>query len=244
MKKWIVLFLIAVLPFIFGFSIQHYQAQVIKMKKAAGDASCDPLGTAELYWDGEHTTSTVTACVSGGTKTGTLSGATISQAQARDTNSLLLNADDDYMSFPITTKDIFDSAAGSVSVWIYADETTTFKPFFEAYHGANDMVQAKVNIDNTIWLKHKGDGSSVVVESTDTISDDTWTNIQIRWSVSENKIGIKVAAGDWLDDSDGDAVTALSTEPTVIKLGATEIDGGINDFFVDDFWIWVTYDQS
>ena len=39
MKKRLVLFLIAILPFIFGFSIQHYQAQVIKMKKAAGGCS-------------------------------------------------------------------------------------------------------------------------------------------------------------------------------------------------------------
>jgi len=46
-----------------------------------------------------------------------------------------------------------------------------------------------------------------------------------------------VGAGAWKDDSDADAVTAMSTEPTVVYFGFNTVT---DDVYIDDVFIYST----
>lgn len=250
MKK-IILLLFILSSFIFspsnaGVGVSYYGSSLGETASAAGP--CDNLGNADMYWDGDHTTSTVTGCVSGDVITGSLTGATISTDQnhtAGGQYALDPTSGNDYLNFPVTLEDIFVSSAGAASFWVYPTATTGYDGIFEATGlDGTDEIWVTINPDNTISYRHKGQGNQVDVTSSDTVSDAAWNQVEIRWSVAEDKIGIKINSGSWLDDSDGTAVTVFGTEPSNVTLGEHYGDGWTETVYIDDLHVWKTYDQS
>lgn len=246
-----VIYLILILSFIIcGVAVARTPFTRVIYKPSTGGCcgtSCGLLGTEELCWDGEHTSGTTYGCISGGTQQGTLTGGcTIDTTQNHTPGgqySITHDADNEYLAFTVTSKDIFDSSAGSFSIWIYPTASTGYTAFFEAYYDANNKFYVWVIADDTVQFQHKGNGTDVQMNSGDTVTLNQWNQIEARWSVSENKIGLRINSGSWVDDSDADNVTAFSTEPSEVRLG--DVTGTFNDaMYQDDFKIWVTYDQS
>jgi hypothetical protein len=194
-----------------------------KMRKQASGpvyTDCSQLGTHSFYWNGDHATSNVTACKSGGTLTGTLSNATI-VASGTDPGTAsptsggnVLKATATNNRFRFAASGIFSSAEGQFCGDIWLIGSTNSNYIFNFTGGANDLLNMTAGADGKLTLTHKGNNVSVIIGSDDAVPDTTWTRVCARWSVTNNQIGIKIGSGSWKADSDADAVTAFATEPT------------------------------
>jgi hypothetical protein len=112
-------------------------------------------------------------------------------------------------------------------------------------------MYAFIQDDNTIHFRIEGDpdgpggsGSELVIAvSTQTVTDNTWHIIGLRWSVTEDKIGIKIDGNAWEDDVDADTVTDFWSEPVNLYLG-TPSRAVDNNIHIDEFSIHTTYNQA
>ena len=211
---------------------------------ASGAADpCANRGTAALYYNVDHTAGNTTACISGGTTTVTLTNAAASTAQNHTTggaNSVLHEAGaKEYISVAVTGKNYFDSAEGMVTVWYYVAETTGANYLFRISIDASNKLITNVNASRTVSLNHVGQASDVAKTSTSTITDGQWNQIDIRWSVSNNQIAIRINGGSWEVDTDGDAVTAFATEPSAVQIGVP-LANVVDTYYTDDIYLYTT----
>ncbi len=207
---------------------------------------CSNIGTAAFYWNGDKTGSNVTGCKGSSTEivgelwnsaTITVSGTEpLTVSPDSGGNVLHLDATDEQLVFAVTTKDIFDSAEGLITMDVYLAASTGWNYIFQAHNVAN-LVELAIGSDGTISFSFNGSSSSWGT-TTDTIADTTWTNIQFRWKVATAAaIGCKIGAGDW-KLKDGGTVTAWSAEPTYVRIGG---DGAQTDgVYIDNVFIYKT----
>jgi len=208
---------------------------------------CDNLGTSELYYDVDHTSGDTYACISGGTQQGTWSGASASSAQNNTTDgtySILLDSSADDIRFTITGGDIYSSTAGYVSMMVYCDtHLDAGQTVWMAYIDGNDSTELRINAGIPQFRHKSTSGGSESVTSANTISDDTWTQIQFRWNTTGDTMGVKVGSNAWEDE--GDTIDPMASEPSSMSIGNDGFGQGIGDtIYIDDFQIWTTYDQS
>lgn len=208
---------------------------------------CSNAGTAQLYWNGEHTSGTNYGCTDTSTTiTGNLVSGTIvdsdtdpgTASPASGNNVYKVSDHDQSFRFTITSKDIFDSAEGRWCGDVYMSATTGSNDLFNTAVAGDNLIQLRVNADNTITLTHNHGSGFVNMTTTGTISDTTWTNVCARWSVANNQIAVKIGAGSWEVDSDADAVAAFTSEPSYISLSG--LNGGTDDFYADNVFVYTT----
>lgn len=213
--------------------------------------NCTQQGTAEFYWNGDYTGGSTTTCDTDGTGTMTHSGASVvasgtdpgTESPDSGANALKAAAWNANSTVPITSGDIWSSAAGLMEFDIYLTSSSSLCTAVIAYQGATNYFDIQVNSNNTVLVRHRGNGTQTAVTSTDTVPDTTWTRVQVRWSVALDDLGIKIGAGSFKATTDT-PVTAFSTEPAVVSFGN---DGNGNDscaMYLDNIKIWTTYDGS
>lgn len=186
---------------------------------------CSQLGIYELYWNGDHATSNVTGCKSGGTITGTLTGAEIvasgtdpgTTSPTSGANVVKCNANDERLSFTVTAGDIFNSSEGEWCGDTYLAASTGNNYIFRVPIDGSNYIALYINSSGAVVSQHNGQNNIVDLTSTDTVSDTSWTRVCYRWSVANNKTSVLVGAGSWKDDADATSVTAFAAEPTSIR---------------------------
>lgn len=216
-----------------------------------GVAAAPATLTEEFFWNGDYPSHTDYAQITNGSTTlqGTLSGASVvaggtdpNPASSDGANCLKLTAWNHYLRFAVTAGDIFSSSVGSMKMLLYLpDAPASQNAICTASNGSNTF-RVSVGADRTINLFISNGTTTASVVSTDTITLDTWTNVEVRWDATENTLGVKIGAGSWKDDSE--ALDAFTSEPTYIYLGGT---GTIQDTcpsYLDAFQAWTTYDES
>ena len=78
-----------------------------------------------------------------------------------------------------------------------------------------------------ITYSHTGNGVSTQVSAPNaSFADATWTTLCVRWSVSQNQVGIKVAESNWIIDSDADDVTEYASTPSYLYIGYGSLTAG------------------
>jgi len=190
-------------------------------------SECDGL----FYWNGDNAAGSLYGCEDPDTTLlGTLSGAAIvfsdtdpgESSPASGDTCLKLDASNDYLRWPITTGDIFNSAEGRITFDLYIS-ADAYGTFYLGRQGSSNETFVTVNSNNTMIFSHEGTDSVCAVSSTDVIVDTNWTAIEVRWSVTNNQVGIKIGSGSWKVDTDVTTVTAFSSAATYLYLGYSNI---------------------
>jgi hypothetical protein len=189
---------------------------------------CSQIGSDNFVYFSDYSGDTDKACKTGGTAIdGTISAGEVvaggtdpgTASPTSAGNVVKLNATNDYIRWPITSGDIGNSSEGKLCFDVYVSLSTGNCTWYPQYYNGTNNILVTFNATNTIGLTHVGNGTSVSMTSTATFTDATWTNVCIRWSVTNNKTSIKIGAGDWEDDADADSVTAFATESSYVYVG-------------------------
>lgn len=237
-KKYPVLLMLLLFPFLFA-GQNYYMAG----GGVVASDSCVNLGGNQAYYDADHITSNVTYCKPGGTGTITLNNATVSNAQNHTTggaNSILFEAGTpDRFTIPVSTGSPMTSSDYYITMWIYPSATTGMNRVLHINPASGDTIQMYINSDNTVRFEHTGQGAATTgVTSTDTVNDAAWNKVEIKGSVSANKLQITINDGTPLNDVDSDPVTAFAAEPTVVTFGSNASsfadDTYMDDIIIDD----------
>lgn len=206
--------------------------------------------TEEFFWDGSQADTKDGLTANRTTNVdGTLANAAVVVAGSTDPgtastdggNCLKLDAWSSYCTWPVTSGDVFSSAAGYLECEVYATNTTGVNLFFKVVSGT-DLFYFRVNADNTIAFRCKVGAVDETATSSDTITDSTWTKVYFRWSAALDNISVKVGTGSWVDRT-CTGLTAMGAEPSVITAGDNST-GTAGDFYLDGIKIWSTYDGS
>lgn len=216
------------------------------------NAASDEAASYDLLYDVDHVSGTDYAYLSVGSLQGSITGAIVSTTESASGNSVFFDAADDNVAFAITAKDIFDSAEGSMSFWFFPDITGDNSTLFEAFVTSNtDEFSATLfGGSNQIVVNHEGQNSRVSLTLTTVLSDDVAYWVEIEWSAASNILRGRVCddadctGESWENDVDGDPVTAFTTEPTNFRLGELELGDTIDEFYLDDFYLWTDYAQN
>ena len=227
--------------------------------KPINAAPCTTMGASGIYkfWgNNDYSGDTDQACTDSGS--GTIQGTTgsgetidtwsnfgIAGPTSGGTYGVKFDANDEFISYTITAGDIINTSEGTIALDIYLIASTGNNSFASAYKDANNYIKAMVNSDGYVYMEHKGNSVTVATTGADAISDTTWTEIRISWSVTSNQISVKVGANDWDTDLDEDTVTALSAAATDLYVGdglsGTAIADGI---YIDNYRVSETYQDG
>lgn len=236
------------LIFLIALSTAYANAANIIYVRNTGEAGD---GDYEFFYTVDHSSGTDYAYIDAGNDSDQADAmyGTAESAQAHSgTYSMYLNATSEHIRFSDSDVQYWmPYAAGSAEMWIYIDES--------AVSGQNQLLQtdywsdptnnniyAEINADGTIDFQHVGNGTSVTMVTTATVSVQTWQRLRFRWSISENAIGVQIGDGSWENDSDGDSVTAFAGNTGVIRIGDGANFGTLtDDMYIDDVKIFNTY---
>lgn len=231
-----------------------------------------PAYTEEFYWDGELANCTeagspYTACTgtengnlfaqtnnrstsAGDYILGTLTDATMDGSIKHNGNySLLVNANNERLSFPITAKNIFDSTQGYLKAWVYfEDAPSATMTFMEATTDTQNYWQA--NARTTPVIRPTIESNDVVLTGGDgAITLDTWIDLRIKWNTAGAAPGGQVAVSidggaNWVWDNDSDNIAAFASEPAAFLIG--EFGGAAPNVnvYIDEVSVWTTADGT
>lgn len=212
------------------------------------DCSQIPSGSA-FVWYGDYASDTDKACYGSTATDGTL-GAGISVVASNSdpgtasptSGGNVLKFDsttNEYIQWTNTDNDIFDPDEGEISVDVYIAEITGYTTIQFARTDVNNIVEFRIASDGTVRFDRTGTSTRVYIDSTNKLSDATWTNIKLRWSVANNKQAIKIGANEWQEHSSG-TVTAYTGTLSYLKLNCSL---SANTIYVDNFTIKTAYSE-
>lgn len=229
----------------------------------AGCTPCSDLSTSEFYWTGDYdadcggspsATEQRTACITGDTTLeGTLSGGTISNDVSESTSTehngtyiFDYVAADDYLTFAVTGKDIFDSAQGYISYYVYCEDTyTASNTHIEIYYDGNNQMVVRTAVGNVLTAIHVNAGTSVSVSTSGSMNVDAWNLVEVKWDASigagSSELSINLNSAGWDGDADADDLAAMASEPTSVKFGNLNGNSSTDDFFGDDLRMDTSY---
>jgi hypothetical protein len=257
MKK--LLFLILLLPSLcWGQELARLTAPMM----GAGVAAAASAYTEEFFWNGDHPDGADHAYIANRTATmepadpaglhfhGTSqpAGATDPGTSSADGGKVLkIDSWSARLNAPITTKDIFDSAQGLVSLEYYNAASTGSNELFRVFVDASNKLLINVTSANTLHIRHDSPGGGGVIAektSTATFSDGEWVTLQARWDAATDTVSVKVGTNAWEDSTGNTNMSAFSSEPGLISIGTD--DNGFTDVpgYIDSIKIWTTYDGS
>jgi hypothetical protein len=189
---------------------------------------CSQIGSHAFVYFGDYTGDTDKGCKGSSTALdGTLSGATVvaggtdpgTASPTSAGNVLKLAASNDYLRWSISSGDIFSSSEGQACFDFYLNASTGANTMYLSYTSARNIDKITFISNNTVAYTHIGNSVNTTMVTSAKFNDATWTHLCVRWSVSNNQIGIKVGEGSWEVDADADDVTAHATEPSYVYAG-------------------------
>ena len=248
MKKYLIALVLII--FCFGFIQQQHIAVIAKK---GSDNGC-PSGTYLSWWNGEFPSDTDQICYNNGTsnKDGTATGATIdtwttfgiSGPTNGGTYGVLLNAANEHIAFVIASKDLIDTDIGTIAMDIYLDSTTGDNTVIQiTAPAATNEITVSIKNDGAISFTYEDGGTQYTTLGTNNISDDTWTEIRVSWSISGNVMSTKVGANIWQEDSK--AIDAFSETADHYAIGDGVSGSTISDtVYIDNFRVSDTYQDE
>lgn len=209
------------------------------------DCSAFPSG-ASFFWTGDYSGDTDKGCKSASTTLdGTISGGSVVNSASdpgvvspTSGGNVYKQVTDGnyYIRWPVTTGDIFSGAEGRICMDIYLASSAYGTFYLGRANSSNEQVLG-INSGNDITASHEGSDVVTSITTSATIPDATWTNVCLRWSVTNNKLSVKIGAGSYEDDIDTDAVTELSGASYVYFGYQGSLSGTI---YMDNFTIYKT----
>ena len=190
------------------------------------DCSAFPAG-ASFYYTADHASGTTYACKSSSTTvTLTVNGTVVAGASDPGTASpesvgnVLKNsaAWSDAFVAPITSVDIIDTDEGRITLDVYIQASGDNSIFYWFFPYDSKYLSANIRPSGAVKIIRSIGGSSTSVQSVATIPTATWTRVEIRWSVTNNKVGVKIGAGSWEYNEEG-TVIASGASPTSFEFG-------------------------
>lgn len=231
-----------------GFDRGAYEFSEEEAPAPVGGAA--PTGTYLVAWNGDYTDDVSMAWddAGSGTHDGTVSaGVEITGDYGVTGNGARFSVADEYIEWEDTAGDTTNPSEYTVWLTLTAEGLAGNTEFFRILQDATNRIYAYFRSTGVISLVHHGNNVATTLNSTDIISVNTPVLIGLRGSVSNNKVSIKVGAGDWLDDSDDDAVTAFAAGTRYVTIGESVRGTGIgvaSPFTIDNFSIDDTYNQT
>jgi len=216
---------------------------------------CSDMGASGTYkgwWNGDYSGDTDKMCVNSGTsaKDGQVISATIdtwsnfsiSGPAGGGTYGVKVDADDEYVSWAISSLDVLNTSEGTIALDLYLIASTGANAVFCIYQDADNWMAARITSGNAIYFRHEGNNQNVNVTGGDPISDTTWTEVRMSWSVTSNQISVKVGANAWDDDIDVTVVTAFSVAAETLRMGVGVCgDAVVDGVYMDNFRTSGTY---
>lgn len=213
------------------------------------------LGTGENWnfeWtcEGADDTARRTATVGAGTVTGTLgASASMSTEQAKvGTYSMKVpsGGPGGYIDFNNSAIEGVDGDTGYVSMWVNSS-------FAVSGGGAYGLFETLFDGDNNIYVEvkdiggvdklrlfRKGNG----ITHTATInapSGGGWHQIELRWSVSENKLSIRTDSGSWTEADTSTPLGAFAGDPASFRFGGTSYE---STCYFDEMKVSLAFDPT
>ena len=221
-----------------------------------------PTETRDFYWSadyggGDTEAERLTALITNdtgtlvATKEGTPDQTTDQNHTSGGAYSFLLDQSNEGAYWAITSKNIFDSAEGYISLWVYPTTIAAFGALLEIYNASTDQLFIYMTDGGVVIARYVGNNVTVTNDdNTDVIATGAWYHVEVRWSVSLNKVEVRIAnAADestsgFVTDADTDAMQAMTAEPTSVRIGEYVSGFSNSDFYIDDVEIWLKYDKS
>lgn len=204
-------------------------------------------GTPDFFYDGEVTDHTDYAYYSDGcssTKSGTVDSVDFGASYAYcGSVGMRFNAIGDDIRWAISSKDIFDSAAGTITMMVYVVSIAGDTKLFFFQNTAANSIQCNLKSDGTVYFARTGDSVAVAMTTTNTFSTGAWFELKFRWSVAQNKISVNIAGQGWEDDGDEDAVTAFTAEPANLIIGPNNLAFNSGGYYLDNINVETTYES-
>jgi len=216
---------------------------------AVGGDYCDgKLGSYEFYWDADHTSGDLFACISGGTKEGTQNGGTISDTQDHTTGSgesFYFDDPSKYISWAISSGDVWNSSEGYILLWVYYTlDGTNVTVFWDVEYDSNNFQHISADGSERVRFYHyssaAGSADGFCQTDTNAITIDSWNKIEAWWDSTGDNIYLEV--NDTAQASDSTATCTFSNEPTAIRVGTVGvIDMERHEPFIDDVYVETTF---
>lgn len=206
---------------------------------------CSNIGTASFYWNGDHTSGTTYGCKNSTTSVnGSMANATVvasgttpgTVSPESGGNCLLSDSGSDIFGFTITDLVDVTGAEGFYEADVYIGNSSGSNALLLIYQAASNKISISITSTNALSIDHIGGSVQVSLQSTDVIPESTWTKVYARWSVTNNKVSVKIGNGDWKDDADADAVTAFSSNATLFRV----LNAGPDVFYIDNIKLYTT----
>jgi hypothetical protein len=198
----------------------------------SAQSSVDFASYFEGSWEDPTYTMDVLQDVDDGDNTGTKeSSATISTSQAYSgTHSLYISSQNDSLNFDFT----HTPSEFNIDFYVYIPSLTSGNnQVFEIYCNDPNRYRCHIQTDGTVKVEYVSSGSWVIFTTTATIPEATWTHIEIKTSVSANKLSVRVGNGSWEDYSGSNVVGVFTENPTEIEIGSRSL--GASGAYIDDF---------
>lgn len=205
---------------------------------------CSQIGTATFYYNADYSGDTDKGCTDASTAVdGTIGtgGAVVAsgtdpgtESPGSGNNVFKGSGSSEYLRFGVADAIDATGSEGRIECDVYATATTSTITLF-MMPSSSQYVKININSSGVLAVEHVTT-SIVTMTGGDAISDGTWTHVQIRWSVTNNQLGVKVGDNDWDVDTDADAVAAFSESATYFYFYFT----GVDDCYIDNVKIYAT----
>ena len=227
MKKiLIILFLLIATP---SFAWTPCMTAVVS---SGGAASADPCGcptsTYMFCYTGDYSGDTDKACFTNGTAAKDGEEVDTGTNVSITSTSISFTAVDNYVQWALSSKDGFDSTAGTIffSVYINGGGDVNSNSLIELiYSQATDRLAIQSldsgNLVRIAW--EDNNGGAVGQDSVAALTENTWYRIGVAWNtVGTDMISVSVVAvgnaTSWVDGN-GDEIAPFATEPAYIVVG-------------------------
>lgn len=224
------LFLLLLVLFISLYLSAFYQIEsdaTVIVRRDLSASSC-PTGTYIFAWDGDHDDGPEYACDSVGTsiyRSSTAGTYATGTSYGRTGTGLMIDDQNQWLKWDVSGDNYFSEDIGTFWIDIRAVLTSGNNQFLEA-----DIDDGATGNKLWCWLAGSGNprcqwtgsNSSVLVNTTTNISDNTWTTIGVSWEVGATSNDISIT---WCtDDTCYDWDTNVGTTSTDLTDWSSEPD--------------------
>jgi len=223
--------------------------EVVGQTVAGGESEC-PDGTYLLYWDGDHSSGEMYACVNGGdsTKNGTNDGTDrIGATGESGSQGFTKSAADQWVKWENDSDDIIDDAVGTFWARVYT-ASTGGDVIAGGYYDSNEYFYFEARDDNRVritWYDSVG-GDNQSSSSGDPFVDNTWTWVGHTWNTSTGIQCGQVDDGSSSWSCSGDEVDVMNGDIGYFGLGEDNWGPGADSasVIVTKIYVYGSYQAS
>jgi hypothetical protein len=144
-------------------------------------------------------------------------------------SSLYVNALYDNLNFNFTRR----PSEFTIDLYVYIPDLSCGEnQLFSIYIDGGTQYRARVRTDGTVRVDYACNGW-VTLTTTATVTEGSWTHIEITSSVAEDKLSARVGNGSWEDDTDTTTMSSFGADPSSIVIGSQYL--GACGMYIDNF---------